>query len=176
MDHKLNGFNNGRDTTDGVGGKPRPLPPLIQNLVDKMEAKHINIQFGLAAQGHISTIEKMIEEYSKPQEGNAKGFDLSQSSHLWDKIAKEIGWCKETAMLHYISYLRMQVGKKENLGANTLNGISEALDEIRKFEDLVGFQIENGSKFCEKHKIQGGQLNFLISVVAAERIKSVGTL
>lgn len=24
MDKKLNGFNNGRDTTDGVGGKPGP--------------------------------------------------------------------------------------------------------------------------------------------------------
>ena len=74
-----------------------------------MENQKIKIAFGLVAQGHIQTIEKMISEYSENNEQNKEGIDLSHSSFLWDKIAKTIGWHKETAMLHYISYLRRKV-------------------------------------------------------------------
>lgn len=74
----------------------------LQNIADKS----LGVRFGLEAQGHIPTIERMIAEYSSANEINVDGVDLSHSSFLWNKIAKEIGWDKETAMLHYISYLR----------------------------------------------------------------------
>lgn len=70
------------------------------------EEKKIKVAFGLVVQGHIPTIERMIAEYSAKNEINTEGTDLSHSEYLWDKIAKEIGWSKETAMLHYIRYLR----------------------------------------------------------------------
>jgi hypothetical protein len=52
--------------------------------------------------------------------------------------------------------------------------IQEILEDLRQHEDLRKFQEEDGKKFCKKHKITSGQLNFLLSVVAAERIKEKG--
>lgn len=53
-----------------------------------------------------------------------------------------------------------------------LADVSKALTEIRKFKDLQKFQIEKTDEFCNKYNIKSGQLNFLISVVAAERVKA----
>jgi len=52
------------------------------------------IRFGLVAQGHIPTVERMLAE------------DAS-----WDDIGKEIGWCPKTAEKHYGWYLE---NKNEN--------------------------------------------------------------
>jgi inorganic pyrophosphatase len=60
--------------------------------------------------------------------------------------------------------------KKNNFMITLLN-TQKALKEIEKFTDLRKFQIEKAKEFCEKYKIQSGQLNFLISVVAVGRIK-----
>lgn len=84
----------------------RKLPPIIQSLVDKIEKKGLKITFGLEAQGHIPTIERMIQEHNAPSDVNPDGEDISHSEHLWDKIAKEIGWDAKTAMAYYIQYLR----------------------------------------------------------------------
>lgn len=156
--------------------KNKPLPGPIQHLVDKMEEKKIKVCFGLEAQGRIPTIERMISEYSAVNEINTKGEDLSHSEYLWEKIAKEIGWCKETAMLHYIRHLRVEIKKSEFIHANTVTGITAAIDELRTISDLDDFRNTAGTFFCSKYNIHRGQLNFLLSVVAAERIKDNGTL
>lgn len=84
----------------------KKLPPIIQSLVDKLEAQNMKITFGLEQQGHIDTIEKMIDEYSTERGG------LSSSVHLWTKIANKIGWDCKIAMAHYIHYLRTQKQNK----------------------------------------------------------------
>jgi hypothetical protein len=150
----------------------KKLPDIIQYLVDKMEEKNVKIVFGLEAQDHIQTIERMISEYTSECDLKKENGDLSASSYLWDKIATEIGWCKETAMLHYISFLRDKINLFEDFGANTISGVNQALEELRKFDDLLMFRNHCGEAFCEKYKIFPGQLNFLLSVVATERIKT----
>jgi len=73
----------------------KPLPKEIQYLADAIEKKGAKIKFGLEQQGHIQTIEKMLNEF-----GSAK------SEYIWEKIGKEIGWCPRTASLYYLEYLR----------------------------------------------------------------------
>jgi hypothetical protein len=53
----------------------------------------------------------------------------------------------------------------------TLEETINLLDEIRKYEDLLLFQKEKTKEICKTYCITEGQLSFLISVVAAERIK-----
>lgn len=60
--------------------------------------------------------------------------------------------------------------------ATTLTDVQKALEEIRKFKDLRKFQLEKTDDFCKKYDIKSGQLNFLISVVGAERAKENGGL
>lgn len=47
------------------------------------------VLFGLEAQGHIPTIEKMLAE-----------------NKTWDEIGKNIGWMPDTAQEHYERYLK----------------------------------------------------------------------
>jgi hypothetical protein len=54
-----------------------------------------------------------------------------------------------------------------------IGDIQKALKELQKIEDLKKFQ-ENkkeSQEFCNKYNISSGNLNFLLSVIAAERIK-----
>ncbi len=53
----------------------------------------------------------------------------------------------------------------------TLKVVEETLEEIRKFKDLRKFQSERTTEFCKKYNIKPAQLNSLISIVAAERVK-----
>jgi hypothetical protein len=55
-----------------------------------------------------------------------------------------------------------------------IGNIQKVLEKIRKHEDLIKFQKEESQKFCEKYNISAGQFNFLLSVVAAERIQKMG--
>jgi len=50
------------------------------------------IKFGLEKQGHIPTIERLLNE-------------TGSNEYTWQKIGKEIGWCHTTAAYWYISYL-----------------------------------------------------------------------
>lgn len=43
--------------------------------------------------------------------------------------------------------------------------------ELRKQPDLERFRDEQGEEFCKRNGINGGQLNFLLSVVATERMR-----
>ena len=47
--------------------------------------------------------------------------------------------------------------------------IIEILEEIRKYENLRTFQKERSKDLCKEYGINQSQLDFLISVVAAER-------
>ena len=58
---------------------------------DWMKLMNARVVFGLEAQGHILTIEKMLSE-----------------KKTWDEIGDRIGWCPKTAKEHYERYL----GKK----------------------------------------------------------------
>jgi len=57
-----------------------------------------------------------------------------------------------------------------------LDNITAALDEIRQHADLKDFQLNHATLFCEKWQIESMQFQFLISVVAAERIKENAVL
>lgn len=46
--------------------------------------ENAEVAFGLKAQGHIPTIEKMLAE-----------------GRTWEEIGRTIGWCPETARRHY---------------------------------------------------------------------------
>jgi hypothetical protein len=53
-----------------------------------------------------------------------------------------------------------------------IGDIQKALEELQKVKDLKKFQgSQKSMKFCKKYNITEGNLNFLLSVVAAERIK-----
>jgi hypothetical protein len=58
-----------------------------------MGDKKVKIKFGLVRQGHIETIEKIINE-------------LGSTPYAWEKIGEEIGWDPFTACSHYVTYLR----------------------------------------------------------------------
>lgn len=53
----------------------------------------------------------------------------------------------------------------------TFKETQEILDEIRKYDDLKKFQAEKSKEICKQYGISETQLNFLLSVIAAERIK-----
>ena len=62
---------------------------------DGIEKKGLKVLFGLEQQGHIATIEKILNE-----------FGSATSEYVWEKIGKEIGWCPNAAARRYIEYLR----------------------------------------------------------------------
>jgi hypothetical protein len=72
----------------------------FQHLIDKMEEKDMKIVFGLEAQGHIPTIEKILDEFGS-------------NEFSWEKIGKEINWCPKTACYHYVTYLRKKDGQSD---------------------------------------------------------------
>jgi hypothetical protein len=71
------------------------LPPLIEKLAEAIEKKGLKITFGLEQQGHIETIERILDEFGSNQ-------------YAWEKIGKEISWDSNTAAFHYIKYLRKE--------------------------------------------------------------------
>jgi len=75
------------------------LPPHIKMLADAIEAQEasvlIKVQFGLEQQGHIPTIEKMLNE-----------FGSARSEYIWQRIGQAIGWDYKTAAFYYVEYLR----------------------------------------------------------------------
>lgn len=76
----------------------KKLPPMIEELANAIEKKGLKVQFGLVQQRHIQTIEDILD-------------DLGSNDYAWSKIAKEIGWEKNAARDHYISYLRKKIKK-----------------------------------------------------------------
>lgn len=52
----------------------------------------------------------------------------------------------------------------------TIENTNEALKEIRLHNNLKMFRDAEGDNFCEKYNITPQQFNYLVSVVAVERI------
>lgn len=71
--------------------------------------ENVKVMFGLVQQGHIPTIERIIDKWNKsfkeqfPNE--PEKVDHKYSKHVWEEIGKEIGWCPFTACLYYFEYL-----------------------------------------------------------------------
>jgi len=63
---------------------PSEAPALIDEIWSAITARGRGVAFGLQAQGHLTTIERMLGE----------GRD-------WKEIGQAIGWCPETAQRHY---------------------------------------------------------------------------
>lgn len=51
--------------------------------------------------------------------------------------------------------------------------VHDALKEIREYKNLRMFQQSRCEEFCKKYDITPGQFNFLISVIAVERLNQV---
>jgi hypothetical protein len=49
--------------------------------------------------------------------------------------------------------------------------VDKLIAELRKQSDLDKFRTEQGEAFCKANGIDGGQLNFLLAVVANERFR-----
>ena len=49
--------------------------------------------------------------------------------------------------------------------------VEKLIKELQKYPDLEKFRDEQGEEFAQKNGINGGQLNFLISIVATQRMK-----
>lgn len=64
--------------------------------------------------------------------------------------------------------MKKQINKNN---ATDMNEVAKILEEIRKWKDLRKFQSQMSKKYMKKYSIKQGQVDFLISVVAAERIK-----
>jgi hypothetical protein len=62
---------------------------------DIIDLKEQLILFGLPAQGHIPTIQRMLSE-----------------GKSWKEIGDEIGWCPETAKKHYEHWEKAHKGEK----------------------------------------------------------------
>lgn len=74
----------------------------IKYLADKIEEKGMKVLFGLEAQGHIPTIEKILDRWNNNDDGIE--VDMTYAKCVWDEIGKEIGWCPFTAALSYFEY------------------------------------------------------------------------
>jgi len=55
--------------------------------------------------------------------------------------------------------------------AIAIEKVEKLIVELRKQPDLDKFRTEQGEAFCQTNGINGGQLNFLLSVVASERMR-----
>ena len=49
--------------------------------------------------------------------------------------------------------------------------VKRLIKELQKYPDLEKFRDEQGEEFAKNNGINGGQLNFLLSVVATQRMK-----
>jgi hypothetical protein len=55
--------------------------------------------------------------------------------------------------------------------AIAIEKVEKLVVELRKQPDLEAFRTQQGEAFCKTNGINMGQLNFLLSVVATERLR-----
>lgn len=70
--------------------------------------KKVKAVFGLVAQGHIPTIEQIIEKHNESYKNHFpddKPLNMMFTKYVWEDIGKQIGWCPFTASLAYFKYL-----------------------------------------------------------------------
>ena len=87
--------------------------------------KGVKVKFGLVAQGHIPTIEKMLDKHCS-----------------WDEINKEIGWAGGAAQENYTRYLRAQSAEKDKRIAE-LEALESAFAEYERETETVPVGHEN---------------------------------
>ena len=81
------------------------MSDLLDELSEKLEAKGLKPVFGLEAQGHLPTIEKILEKWNNHEYPD---LDMVYSKCVWEEIGKEIGWCPFTAALSYFKIKNKQ--------------------------------------------------------------------
>jgi len=81
----------------------------MDEIFKKAEENGLKVVFGLEAQGHLPTIEKILKKWN---DGNDYDNDMTYSKHVWDEIGKEIGWCPFAACLYYFRYLNSEKDKE----------------------------------------------------------------
>lgn len=77
----------------------------MKDLSEAIERSEVNIQFGLNQQGHIETIERILNKWNDFTEDSEYKTNMMYSIHVWDEIGKEIGWHPLSAALKYFEYL-----------------------------------------------------------------------
>lgn len=82
------------------------MTDLLKDLADKLDKKGMKMVFGLEAQGHIPTIEKILSKWNEPIIENQS--DMTYAKCVWEEIGREIGWCPFTAALSYFEMKNKQ--------------------------------------------------------------------
>lgn len=101
----------------------------MKELIEQIEKKGLKVCFGLEAQGHIPTIEAIINRWNdKKQFPNEEPINMMYSKHVWEEIGKKIGWCPFTASLYYFDYLNDKA--KESVSQKDLE-ISQLKYELK---------------------------------------------
>lgn len=77
---------------------------LIGYLSNRLKEKNMKIVFGLEAQGHIPTIEKILKKWNTPRPG-IEPVDMTYDRYVWEEIGREIGWEPFGASLAYFELL-----------------------------------------------------------------------
>lgn len=80
----------------------------MEELIKRAEEKGVKVVFGLEAQGHIPTIERIIKRWNDSymiQFPDKEPLNMMYSKHVWEDIGRTIGWCSFTASLYYFEYL-----------------------------------------------------------------------
>lgn len=79
----------------------------MSEVIQKVEDSGLKVVFGLEAQGHIPTIESIINKWNESYKNHYPDEPLNMiySKHVWEEIGKKIGWCPFTACLNYFEYL-----------------------------------------------------------------------
>lgn len=60
---------------------------------------------------------------------------------------------------------------RTNVDYMTFDEVQSAIAEIKEYRDLQKLKSTEAENLCKKYNITGMQLNYLLAVVAAERIK-----
>ena len=79
----------------------------MKDLIDEFEKSGVKPVFGLEAQGHIPTIERIIKRWndSYARDYPKNPLNMIYQEHVWQEIGREIGWSPFTACLYYFRYL-----------------------------------------------------------------------
>jgi len=87
--------------------KAAEVKEAFDNLADAVNKAGVKIAFGLEAQGHIPTIEAIIERWNnvKIDTYPDEKVNMIYSKHVWEEIGRTIGWDSFTACLYYFEYL-----------------------------------------------------------------------
>jgi len=76
------------------------MTKLLEEFAKKLDDANLVVVFGLEQQGHIKTIEDMLEKFG-------------HSYRTWEEIGKKINWCPLTAASWYVRYLTKKLEEQK---------------------------------------------------------------